>query len=94
MTPSHIEELHEWESLKAEKKMEEVCRNDLAGCPMFHKLVLVGDPADKILEIAKKEGVDVVVMSTHGRKGRHEFGSVTEKVFKRSPPFPYGRCVP
>ena len=52
---------------------------------MFHKLVLVGDPAEKILETAKKEGVDVVVMATHGRKGRFQFGSVTEKVVKNSP---------
>jgi len=85
LTSSHIEKLHEWEIPNAEKKMEEVCRKDLAGCPMFHKLVLVGDPAEKILETAEKEGVDVVVMSTHGRKGRHEFGSVTERVLNRSP---------
>ena len=85
MAPPHIEKLHEWEISHAEKKMEHVCRKDLAGCPMFHKLVVVGDPAEKILETAKKEGVDVVVMSTHGRKGRFQFGSVTEKVVKNSP---------
>ena len=70
---------------RAEKKMDEVYRKNLAGCPMFHKRVLVGEPADKILETAEKEDVDVVVMATHGRKGRHEFGSVTERVLKRSP---------
>ena len=85
MTPSHIEKLHEWELPKAKKKLEEVCRNDLAGCPMFHKLVLVGDPAHEILKTIEKEGPDVVVMATHGRKGRFEFGSVTERVVKNSP---------
>lgn len=85
MTPSHIEKLHEWELPKAKKKLEEVCRNDLVGCPMFHKLVLVGDPAQEILNTIEKEGPDVVVMATHGRKGRFEFGSVTERVVKNSP---------
>ena len=85
LTPSHIEKLHEWEIPLAEKKMEVICQKDLAGCPMFHKLVLVGDPAEKILNTVEKEGVDVVVMATHGRKGRFQFGSVTEKVVKNSP---------
>jgi nucleotide-binding universal stress UspA family protein len=85
LTPSHVEKLHEWEVPRAEKKLEEVCRNDLAGCPMFHKLVLVGDPAREILKTIEKEGPDVVVMATHGRKGRFEFGSVTERVVRNSP---------
>ncbi len=42
-------------------------------------------PAQKILETAKKESVDVVVMATHGRKGHFAFGSVTEKVVKNAP---------
>ena len=85
LTPSHIEKLHEWEIPHAEKKMDEVCQKELKGCPMFHKLVVIGDPAQKILETAKSEDVDVVVMATHGRKGKFDFGSVTEKVVKNSP---------
>ncbi len=85
LTPSHIAKLHEWEIPHAEKKMEEVCQKDLAGCPMFHKRVALGDPAEEILNTVKTEGVDVVVMATHGRKGRFQFGSVTEKVVKNSP---------
>ena len=85
LTPSHIEKLHEWEIPHAEKKMEEVCQKDLAGCPLFHKLVTLGDPAEEILKTVEKEGVDVVVMATHGRKGRFQFGSVTEKIVKNSP---------
>ena len=84
LTPSHAKKLHEWEIPHAEKKMDEVCQQELAGCPMFHKLVDVGDPAQKILETSKNEGVDVVVMATHGRRGRFDFGSVTEKVVKNS----------
>jgi nucleotide-binding universal stress UspA family protein len=81
----HAQKLRDWEIPKAEKTMEHICRTDLAGCPMFHKLVLVGDPAQKILETAKQEDIDVIVMATHGRRGQFEIGSVTDKIVKNSP---------
>ena len=81
----HAAEIREWEIPKAEKTMEKICRTDLAGCPMFHKLVLVGDPAQKILETAKQEDIDVIVMATQGRRGQFQIGSVTDKIVKNSP---------
>jgi len=43
--------------------------------------------ADGILSYAGKNGVDVIVMSTHGRSGPSKWfiGSVAEKVLQRSP---------
>ena len=81
----HAEKIRDWEIPKAEKAMEHICRTELEGCPMFHKLVLVGNPAQKILETAKKEDIDVIVMATHGRGGQFDIGSVTDKVVKNSP---------
>ncbi|BDQ37638.1 universal stress protein [Pseudodesulfovibrio nedwellii] len=48
--------------------------------------VVTGYPAEEILAISEAEGVDMVVMGTHGRKGidRILFGSVAEKVVKSS----------
>ena len=48
--------------------------------------VLVGCASDEILAKAKRDGVDMIVMGTHGRKGidRIIFGSVAEKVVKNS----------
>ncbi|MBQ1538937.1 MAG: universal stress protein [Desulfovibrio sp.] len=48
--------------------------------------VLVGYASDEILAKAKRDGVDMIVMGTHGRKGidRIIFGSVAEKVVKNS----------
>jgi len=45
-------------------------------------LVTHGDPAHEIVRVAKEEGVDLIVVSTHGATGwRHRiFGSVTDKV--------------
>lgn len=46
--------------------------------------VEVGDPARTILGYAEEHGVDLVVMSTHGRSGVGRFlmGSVTEQVIR------------
>lgn len=46
--------------------------------------VVAGYAAEEILEFAKKEDMDMVIMGTHGRHGidRILFGSVAEKVVK------------
>jgi len=84
LTPDHAQKLRDWEVPLAEKEMDSVCEKELAGCPLFHKVIEVGDPASKILEVADREGVDVIIMATHGRSGQFQFGSVTEKVVKNA----------
>lgn len=51
--------------------------------------VLCWPPADSIASYAAKNGVDIIVMSSHGRSGvsRWTHGSVAERVFRAS-------CVP
>lgn len=46
--------------------------------------VLLGRPADEIIEYAKEQDADLIVMCSHGRSGigRWVFGSVTEKVLR------------
>ena len=46
-----------------------------------------GVPHETILEYAETEGMDVVVMGTHGRTGLDHYliGSVAERVVRRSP---------
>lgn len=50
-------------------------------------MVLDGDEADTIVETAAAEGVDLIVMCTHGRSGprRWILGSVTENVLRAAP---------
>jgi nucleotide-binding universal stress UspA family protein len=45
-----------------------------------------GDPANSIMDFVKKNGVDLIVMSTHGRSGisRLVFGSVADKIVHHS----------
>jgi nucleotide-binding universal stress UspA family protein len=50
-----------------------------------HRL-LIGDPAREIVRLAADEGVDLIVMGTHGRGGltRLLMGSVAEEVVRRA----------
>ena len=50
---------------------------------IFHE---IGEAAQKIVEISKKEKMDMIVMTSHQRKGIEKFflGSVTEKVLMTS----------
>lgn len=49
-------------------------------------VILEGHPADKVLEFAEQEGMDLIVMGTLGRTGLDRFllGSVAEKVIRHS----------
>jgi len=46
-----------------------------------------GTPFDVILDVAKSEGCDLIVIGTHGRRGvaRVLLGSVAERVVRLSP---------
>jgi nucleotide-binding universal stress UspA family protein len=81
---SHIDKIHEWERKTAEKRLNEICEKYLAGCPLYVRHIAMGDPAEEILKLVEKEKVDMVVMASHGRKGRFHFGSVAEKVVKNA----------
>jgi nucleotide-binding universal stress UspA family protein len=50
-------------------------------------VVVEGDPAQMIMDYAQKNGVDLIVMSSHGKSGisRWVFGSVADKVVHHSP---------
>ena len=71
----------------ADKALDRVCDQDLQSCPNFQRIVVSGDPATEILKLIDSEGIDLVIMGTHGRKGLEHviFGSVAENVVKKSP---------
>ena len=71
----------------ADKALDKVCDQDLQGCPNFQRRIVSGDPAAEILKLINSEGIDLVIMGTHGRKGLEHvmFGSVAENVVKKSP---------
>lgn len=64
-----------------EKKAREL------GIENIVKIARFGIPYQEIVNIANEEGVDLIVMGTHGRSGIAHFliGSVTEKVIRTAP---------
>jgi nucleotide-binding universal stress UspA family protein len=54
--------------------------------PFTHRLT-IGDAAGEIVRIAGEEGVEMIVLGTHGRSGmsRMLMGSVAEVVVRRAP---------
>ena len=53
----------------------------------MRQVVDAGQPFGAIVDCAEKEGVDLIVMSSHGRSGlsRMLIGSVTDKILRGSP---------
>lgn len=70
----------------AEKKLQEFVEEQFESDSCTARVVL-GDPAEEILNYAQAEGIDLIIIGTHGRKGleRIIFGSVAERVVKKSP---------
>jgi nucleotide-binding universal stress UspA family protein len=66
----------------AKKKMQALTGELFKGFKKLETRVELGSAADKILEVAKQEKIDLIVMGAHGRKGleRAIFGSVADKV--------------
>ena len=58
----------------------------MLGLPFKHHY-LRGNPAQEIIEFAKSNGVDFIVMASHGRTGlaRLVMGSVAEEVTRKAP---------
>ncbi len=54
------------------------------GLSVTHEVTLGRDAAGDIIELSKKTGADLIIMSTHGRSGmgRWVLGSVVEKVLR------------
>ncbi len=83
----NIESFQEQAVAAANKKMATVVKEHFQRFPKLESLVLTGDPAAQILELAKKEKIDLVIMGAHGRKGleRVFFGSVADEVVTSAP---------
>jgi universal stress protein A len=74
---SHRELLHDFITGHLSPSMRDV---------VIKEIVEMGEPHDLIVEWAKDNAVDIVIMSTHGRSGlaRMMLGSVTEKVLRKA----------
>ena len=69
-----------------ESQMEAFCDKNLRDFSNYEAKVLTGNPADEIVKFADEQGIDLIVMGTHGRKGldRTLMGSVADYTIKNA----------
>lgn len=79
---SFISQIFENVKVDAEHALHEVVDRLKADGVTATSKVVFGKPAVEIVEVARREGCDLIAMSTHGRNaiGRGILGSVTDKV--------------
>jgi nucleotide-binding universal stress UspA family protein len=85
----HISSDIQEEAMKrgAEKKMENFLNENLNSSVASKSKVLIGHVVEEIIRFAEAEGIDLIIMGTHGYKGleRMLLGSVVEKVLRMAP---------
>ena len=71
----------------AAKKLKEFKEEYFSDLPDTKAEVVPGDTSEEILKYIQTNGIDLLIMGTHGRKGLDKavFGSVAERVAKTSP---------
>lgn len=68
----------------AENALQDLARQKMLEDISVRTMVINGKPAYEIVNLAEKEGADMIVIATHGESGWQKFlfGSVTEKVIR------------
>jgi nucleotide-binding universal stress UspA family protein len=71
----------------ARKRLEEVSRNRLPQQLKRRTMIKEGDAGHEILQAATNEGVDLIVIATHGMTCLPHYlhGSVTQRVIQHTP---------
>jgi nucleotide-binding universal stress UspA family protein len=83
----NIKAFQEEAMVAAQKKMSAAAQEYFKSFPKIETRVVAGSPAEKIVEVAKKDGIDLIIMGTRGRTGLDFaiFGSVCRKVVRGAP---------
>ena len=70
----------------AQERMANLLKDNSERCPDCTGEVVLGEPVDKIIEIAQEKRANLIIISTHGAKGLEKIllGSVAERVLKQA----------
>jgi universal stress protein A len=69
-----------------QEQLAKLGRDRLPAAVRYETLVVSGDPAEQVLNTARRLGADLIVMGTHGRRllSHLVLGSVAERVVRES----------
>jgi nucleotide-binding universal stress UspA family protein len=87
VSESSITSVHKEIMDGAEKRLDEFAEQYFKDYPGVTMSVVAGDATDMIINYVTSNGIDLIIMGTHGRKGLDKviFGSVAERVAKTAP---------
>jgi nucleotide-binding universal stress UspA family protein len=82
-----LEELKASQKKELDKELKTHYLQKMRGFKNYQVIFKEGEPFFEIIQMARKESVDLIVMGTHGRTGLDHilFGSTAEKVVRKSP---------
>ena len=76
----------EWDD-RAKDELAKLAKNEITGVNSVKTVIKTGKPFVEIIETAKEENVDLIIIATHGHSGVEHilFGSTAEKVVRKAP---------
>jgi nucleotide-binding universal stress UspA family protein len=87
LSEERLEELKASQKKELDKNFTVDYLQKMEGFKDYHLVVVEGEPFYEIIQLARKESVDLIVMGTHGRTGLDHvlFGSTAERVVRKAP---------
>ena len=76
----------EWDN-RAKEELQKLAKSEFTSAGNVKTVIKTGKPFVEIIETAKEENVDFIVIATHGHSGVEHilFGSTAEKVVRKAP---------
>ena len=76
----------EWDN-RAKDELQKLAKSEIAEIANVKTVIKTGKPFVEIIETAKEENVDLIIIATHGHSGVEHilFGSTAEKVVRKAP---------
>ena len=72
---------------QAEEELARIKKDEFGDSKKVFTFAVVGPPVEKLVDYAKAQAIDLIVVATHGRTGGEHIliGSVTEKLVRNAP---------
>ena len=72
---------------QAEEELARLKKDEFGDSKKVFTFAVVGHPVQKLVDYAKEQAIDLIVMSTHGRSGAEHMllGGTTEKIVRDAP---------